>query len=455
MKKIFFLCALSVVFFLVDQPAFSSGEDVLIHVTPKEKMMDGLILRGPKITWKLAIESTLTQGLSSPIIEYGDLLILCFREAAEAPKGGYVCALDKKSAQVKWQKNIGGIFESPLLDSGVLYFGSYDGKMYALDALTGEEKWNIQTRNWAQTGVRNASTSDSSTLYFGYDDGVMYAIDKNSGVQKWSYAIGGVLYARPLITTDTIFFASSNGVVCAADLETGTIKWRSTLKENVFFLNLMMTGSEIMIVWCENPTGRKNNERVVYYTALTQETGERLWENQVKTTDSMSWPVQTPEHIFQINGNDVCAFSLGSGEIKWTFASENVLYPALQSEGDSLFAADGAPHTYKENVPSKVYALNSETGQLVWSQPLSQGVRQDLIVRDGIVCAVSLRNNENGEQQSYVIFIDGISGNEKGEIILNKAERVETATLKEDNVFYIVTKDMQENTYVYQGRFED
>ncbi len=37
---------------------------------------------------------------------------------------------------------------SPTVAEGVLYPGSHDGNLYAVDIKTGEEKWQFQTGDW-------------------------------------------------------------------------------------------------------------------------------------------------------------------------------------------------------------------------------------------------------------------------------------------------------------------
>src|ERR1043166_9893796 len=48
---------------------------------------------------------------------------------------------------VKWQFKTGGsIVSSPAVVSGVVYIGSADGNLYAVDQKTGLQKWKTQTR---------------------------------------------------------------------------------------------------------------------------------------------------------------------------------------------------------------------------------------------------------------------------------------------------------------------
>ncbi len=61
---------------------------------------------------------------------------------------------------------------SPAVAGGVVYFGSYDQHLYAVDIHTGEEKWRFQTADW----VNSSPTVADNTVYFGSDDGNLYGV---------------------------------------------------------------------------------------------------------------------------------------------------------------------------------------------------------------------------------------------------------------------------------------
>jgi outer membrane protein assembly factor BamB len=54
----------------------------------------------------------------------------------------------------------------------MLYIGSDDGKIYALNASTGQQKWTFPTGG----AVRTAPTVANGVLYVGSNDGSVYAL---------------------------------------------------------------------------------------------------------------------------------------------------------------------------------------------------------------------------------------------------------------------------------------
>src|SRR3990172_6033185 len=78
-------------------------------------------------------------------------------------------------------KTQGMVQSSPTVDKGVVYFGSCDDSLYALDINTGLEKWRFATERY----VFSSPAVFNGAVYFGSNDGHLYALDINTGVEKW------------------------------------------------------------------------------------------------------------------------------------------------------------------------------------------------------------------------------------------------------------------------------
>lgn len=86
-----------------------------------------------------------------------------------------VHAWDISTGSVRWNYNIGGgafnyVLGAPALQAGMLYFLTQQGDMLALDAASGEERWQIHTGIAAREGVSVAG----NWLYVGDSEGVVY-----------------------------------------------------------------------------------------------------------------------------------------------------------------------------------------------------------------------------------------------------------------------------------------
>ena len=86
---------------------------------------------------------------------------------------------------VKWAFKAGGaIVTSPAVAEGVVYIGSLDGHLYAIDQDTGKEKWNFKSSR----PIASSPAVDRGTLYFVSSAGALVALDTATGKPKWVFA---------------------------------------------------------------------------------------------------------------------------------------------------------------------------------------------------------------------------------------------------------------------------
>jgi len=65
----------------------------------------------------------------------------------------------------------GAIYSSPAVANNVVYVGSWDGSLYALDARSGTKFWSYQTGD----GIYSSPTVVNGVVYVGSDSGKLYA----------------------------------------------------------------------------------------------------------------------------------------------------------------------------------------------------------------------------------------------------------------------------------------
>src|SRR5690349_639242 len=89
---------------------------------------------------------------------------------------------------VKWKLKTGGaVYSSPAVSDGVVFVGSNDGRLYAVDAESGAIKWKFA----AKARIASSPAVSHQTVYVGSYDSQLYAIDAVTGQKKWSFATEG------------------------------------------------------------------------------------------------------------------------------------------------------------------------------------------------------------------------------------------------------------------------
>ena len=87
------------------------------------------------------------------------------------------------------------MFSSAAVTEGKLYVGGYNGKIYALNALTGSYLWSYQTGY----AVVSSPTVVNGVVYVGSEDNSIYALDASSGA--FSLEVHNRRPNHPLITS--------------------------------------------------------------------------------------------------------------------------------------------------------------------------------------------------------------------------------------------------------------
>lgn len=161
-----------------------------------------------------------------------------------------VYALDAATGSLKWSFSTGNVVHaSPAVVDGVVYVGSWDRNMYALDSRSGKELWRFQTGNdtttYNQIGIASSAAVADGIVFFGCRDGHFYAVDAKTGKQRWSHdnKMGWVI-ASPAIKNGVVYFPTSDGTrFKALDAATGTLKYSIVNKAISFSSPAIVNGS--------------------------------------------------------------------------------------------------------------------------------------------------------------------------------------------------------------------
>ncbi len=87
--------------------------------------------------------------------------------------------------ELKWKFTTKGqVLSSPAVVNGVLYIGSADHNLYAIDANTGVKKWEFKT----DSGVASSPAVSGGLVYFSSYDGNIYAVAAEDGKLHWKFA---------------------------------------------------------------------------------------------------------------------------------------------------------------------------------------------------------------------------------------------------------------------------
>ena len=310
-------------------------------------------------------------------------------------------AADVPRLKTKWALKFPGanrVRSQPTLAGGLIFVGSHNAAVYALDQQTGCQVWATQTSGEVRTGiVIDSWDSDVAKpkIYFGDVLGFVYALDAATGTELWrqraddhpSATITGTptLHDGKLLAPvsslevalaidNTYECCTGRGSVVAYDTDSGEQLWqRFTIDEAPRVQSQNAVGTNMMgpsgaMVWNSPSIDAKRNQLYIG-------TGENMSSPATLTSDAiMAIDIDTGKvnWSFQATANDV-----------WNTACDTTSPESCPPENGPDFdfgcatmlteLSDGTELVVAGQKSGVVHALDPDSGELVWQTRVGRG----------------------------------------------------------------------------------
>lgn len=257
---------------------------------------------------------------------------------------GYVAALDRATGAETWSVSIDGGYtlgdlnSSPLLYQETVYVGMHDGKLYAIDAASGEIQWGFQTGSPITTSP--IAVDGKICIGSGED---LYAISASDGKEQWVFTDASDDVKTPTEHDGTLYFGSEDAKCYAVNGTDGKVEWTN---DNYYRHSSTPTVHEgsLYIGVTKGPNGIAN---------LDPSTGEEQWVSG--TSNVFASPTVAGGTVFFCNElGKISAVDLDSQEYTWTFRSES-----SDRMRSSPTVVDGILYVGSDD--GNLYALNAGT----------------------------------------------------------------------------------------------
>lgn len=247
----------------------------------------------------------------------------CKEHDPQAP--GFLVALDIASGEERWRFEAGVIESSPLVVGGVVYIGSWDRRVYAIDARSGVKLWEFETGD----RVKGGASFRDGTVFIGSYDGRVYALDAASGALVWSAAgqLGlagrGRVYSTPALAYGRVFVANLDGKVYAYGATSGELIWSHST--GGFVYSSPAVWEEMVFVGSFDK----------HFYALDAVTGDMRWRFDAKGPIIGSPTVMDGLVYFSTTKAKTFALDARSGEVVWVFPAGE--YSPLITDGQRVY----------------------------------------------------------------------------------------------------------------------
>lgn len=135
----------------------------------------------------------------------------------------------------RWTKRTWGMIAASAAvgSDGTVYIGSFDSRLYALDPEDGSVRWTFETGDhiYASVALGEDDNGRTNALYFGSTDGRFYALAA-SGEVLWTYDVGEPIRSSAAIglgprgeRPGIVYFGAGNGKLYALNAADGTRRW--------------------------------------------------------------------------------------------------------------------------------------------------------------------------------------------------------------------------------------
>lgn len=317
----------------------------------------------------------------------------------------FIAARAYPPLQLKWRfRAQGGFYFPPTISQGIVYAGSRDYNVYAVDAKTGTALWSFHTQGEVYGGV----TPGGDKVFATSADGHLYALNARTGQLLWKYPLEGILYAPALYADGIVCVGSGEGTLLhAINAQTGERLWTFPMggrmgsamaaRDGVVYVGSydrrlyaldLRTGKPL---WSFEGHGYFDScplvaEKVVYAKtpddviyALDRQTGKPLWtydpwEAPEWATQTINWSplalVGDELLLFASNNRYVGALDLKTRTLRWRqeFQEDVASAPLVVGEVAYLGTKDG-----------NIYVLSVRTGQPIWSQKRTTPPSQEFL----------------------------------------------------------------------------
>ena len=247
------------------------------------------------VVWEFKTGSRI---FSSPVVADGLVFV--------GSNDHFVYAIDAVTGSETWKFQTGAnVNGTPAVANGAVYVLSLDGNAYALDEHTGKQLWKFQTAGESRLNVAgiyglapsrevvpdvwdfflSSPAVDGGLVYFGSGDHNVYALEAATGKLRWKFQAGDVVHSSPAIVNGVLYIGCWDGVMYALKANTGELVWKyATAVDPTHFMQ-GIPGSAAVADGIVVFGSRDNN---IY--ALDANTGKELW----RQSNGGSWVIASP-----------------------------------------------------------------------------------------------------------------------------------------------------------------
>lgn len=247
--------------------------------------------RSGALRWQIEVGRRLVSGVGSD----GTIAVVASRDGA-------IVAFDSDGKQ-RWASAVGAeVVTVPAVGSGIVVVRTSDNRVSAFDTATGARRWSFQRQAPALVLRHTGSVAiDAAQVYVGLPGGRMLALAADTGAQRWETAVAiprgsneieriADLVGTPRLAGNDVCAAAFQGRVACLDIGTGRTLW----SRDISSANGVDHDPRALVVADEKG-----------HIHAFSRSGSSLWRQEKLAGRSLSTPLLLPARVLVSDGQGI------------------------------------------------------------------------------------------------------------------------------------------------------
>lgn len=318
---------------------------------------------------------------------------------------GVLYAVDADAGTAVWRYDAGApVASSPAVAGEVVLVGSRDGVLHGVAKADGRPLWRLPTGPdlalpWGREGwdyLLSSPAVADGRAYWGSGDGHVYAVDPSSGGELWRFRTGGRVRSTPAVADGRVVVGSGDGVVYALDGATGAELWSFETAgvelnaEDFGYDRRQITASPAI---ADGVVYVGSRDASLY--ALDAGDGRLLWTFDEPSAWVIASAAVNGDRVFSARSSSghIRALDRESGNEAWVVSAGAPVFSSPVLAGSVLHVGQG---------DGDLAAYDATTGEELWSYRTGGGIWATPLVRHGRIYV--------GSDDRFVYALAGTGG---------------------------------------------
>ncbi len=262
-----------------------------------------------------------------------------------------------------WSRDVGEgqgdswLHLTPVVQDDRIYTVGAEGRITALNRMTGEVLWKTNLKRRISGGVG----AGEGLVLVGSRDGHVIALSDKDGTQRWESSVSSEILVAPQIGRGVVVAQTVDSKLTGLDAETGKQLWLQETTQPI----LTLRGTSTPLIEGDSVFAGFANGEVRAYRL---DSGSPLWDSRVATpkgtselermVDVEATPLMSSDQLYMVSyQGSIVAIDPVNGRVLWS-------REASSYEGMS----EGFGNLYLTDSESALSGVDQRTGRVVWSQ---------------------------------------------------------------------------------------